>query len=334
MILSKSKNPFLRGAGQCQVLEKDGETEDYNWVSEVPRMQNNQESNKLLGNGRSRSSNGYSSRKRRKSSVSKLKEEVPITKLPDTKSSSRRSSRQSSMASSTDKVEIIPYNAFAPSQSDNQSASHKMVVGQSAKSSIYEPEYLPYDILCDKRNSYASGLSGNSFSIQTKKPNHRCTYYIGSYGDENLSPDCCLDQPCYFVASETDEVSDQVSCNATLQEMVHVRCHQSPNLTSEGSAESQRRKEHNRELSELEEEVERQTTNGSGDDQQQKLPPYSRTLSMPAERAHSMMTRQTLRCASLRRVHPSLPDYDALAAKFTALKREHSKKEPVVAAIS
>eukprot|EP00268_Persea_americana_P030937 TRINITY_DN3000_c0_g1_i6.p1 TRINITY_DN3000_c0_g1~~TRINITY_DN3000_c0_g1_i6.p1 ORF type:complete len:833 (+),score=143.87 TRINITY_DN3000_c0_g1_i6:1823-4321(+) len=59
-------------------------------------------------------------------------------------------------------------------------------------------------------------------------------------------------------------------------------------------------------------------------------PPYLRTITMPLpERPKATLANQTPRSASFqfqqhnRHVHPKLPDYDDLAAKFIALKKEH-----------
>lgn len=61
-------------------------------------------------------------------------------------------------------------------------------------------------------------------------------------------------------------------------------------------------------------------------------PPYLRAMTMPLpERPKITPTNQTSRSGSFqfqpnnRHVHPKLPDYDDLAAKFTALKKEHSQ---------
>jgi vacuolar protein sorting-associated protein IST1 len=58
--------------------------------------------------------------------------------------------------------------------------------------------------------------------------------------------------------------------------------------------------------------------------------PYLRAMTMPQERSKYSNRENVERCSSFPiespiHVHPKLPDCDDIAAKFTALKREHAK---------
>ncbi|XP_068659575.1 uncharacterized protein [Aristolochia californica] len=162
-----------------------------------------------------------------------------------------------------------------------------------------------------------------SFGGQEKTPSHQCKYNgrrrsFTHSSNDNMGCECCLDHPCYFFTSDVDEELDgQTSHTRGVVDTVQI----SPSWDSSPDMDRQRHATA----------AAFQSHSPMIETKIARAAPYSRAMTMPIERSKVTGKKETLRCSSFGHVHPKLPDYDELAAKFTALKKEHTKRYTVPA---
>jgi vacuolar protein sorting-associated protein IST1 len=124
---------------------------------------------------------------------------------------------------------------------------------------------------------------------------------------------CSLNQPCYFcIYDEKDFLETQFMNPKRVIEATHFEQDYMHDETKEKNIATSN--------------VSNPRTNGSLTRIETEVP-YLRAMTMPQER-HRKGKDKMLRTFScpyqhLNHVHPKLPDYDDIAAKFSALKREH-----------
>jgi vacuolar protein sorting-associated protein IST1 len=125
--------------------------------------------------------------------------------------------------------------------------------------------------------------------------------------------ECSLNQPCYFcIYDEKDFLETQFMNPKRVIEATHVEQDYMHDETKEKNIATSN--------------VSNPRTNGSLTRIETEVP-YLRAMTMPQER-HRKGKDKMLRTFSCpyqhpNHVHPKLPDYDDIAAKFSALKREH-----------
>ncbi|GAU27170.1 hypothetical protein TSUD_104800 [Trifolium subterraneum] len=124
---------------------------------------------------------------------------------------------------------------------------------------------------------------------------------------------CSLDQPCYFcIYDDKDYLETQ---------FMHDECYHCGPFFEVGNGNNETKEEII-----VTSNVSNPRTNGSLTRVETEVP-YLRAMTMPQER-HRKGKDKMLRTFSCpyqhpNHVHPKLPDYDDIAAKFTALRREH-----------
>ncbi|KAG9448293.1 hypothetical protein H6P81_014421 [Aristolochia fimbriata] len=151
---------------------------------------------------------------------------------------------------------------------------------------------------------------------QEKTPSHQCKYNgrrsFNNSSNQNMGCECCLDHPCYFFASDVDEEIIKASPSWDSSPSIEMLRHATTAASRSHSP-----------VIETKVAGSRKTEQPGG---QVRPAPYTRAMTMPIERSKVSGDTETLRCSSFGHVHPKLPDYDELAAKFTALKKEHRER--------
>lgn len=163
-----------------------------------------------------------------------------------------------------------------------------------------------------KKKHHKSSLEGTPPSSYSRKKqmlhsfSKKETTLNSCQNEDSTRSGCSLDQPCYFCLYD-DEKETHVQQSVVIDECCHCR----PFCDDE--------------LNKGMELVTNPSTNGSLT-RKEKEATYSRTMTMPQERNKNRKDKmlRTYSCPSPypNHVHPKLPDYDDIAAKFTAIKRE------------
>jgi len=141
---------------------------------------------------------------------------------------------------------------------------------------------------------------------------------------------CSLDQPCYFcLYDEKDCLETRTLNRKRVIEATHVEqgvmldecCHCKP-FSEVGNGNNETKAEIIASNN-----VSNPRTNGSLTTRTETEVPYSRAMTMPQMRQRKGKDKmlRTYSCPSQHpnHVHPKLPDYDDIATKFTALRREY-----------
>lgn len=168
-----------------------------------------------------------------------------------------------------------------------------------------------------KKKHQKSSLEGTPPSSYSRKKqmlhsfSKKETTLNSCQNEDSTRSGCSLDQPCYFCLYD-DEKETHVQQSVVIDECCHCR----PFCDDE--------------LNKGMELVINPSTNGSLTRIETEAT-YSRTMTMPQERNRNSKDKmlRTYSCPSPypNHVHPKLPDYDDIAAKFTAIKRQNLGKK-------
>lgn len=146
------------------------------------------------------------------------------------------------------------------------------------------------------------------------------------------SSSCSLENPCYFCTSdETDATSYSPGMPKIQCTICYHKCtyNKKPDIQQAEEIYSSRKSSKNGDVNAF---LFSSSEAGSHEAKKESKPSYSRAATMPVERPNDGNSNSCLRSNSFpaeqlgrsplhQHVHPKLPDYDELAAKFTALKK-------------
>ncbi|XP_062106290.1 uncharacterized protein LOC133817720 [Humulus lupulus] len=237
---------------------------------------------------------------------------------------------------------------YGQQPSNKQRSYHQQLQRkQQKKTSVDEGDKRPNQ-LCNTEMGFT--FLPRNRRCYPKKPECRCC------SSHNMRHSCSsLESPCYFFADEDDDDCDSPSFRKpkNLSSSHYSRDHNgetdeevesiiSPQKPRRRSYESKSMvydvftypdhqiQSQNYVLEEKEERFGSRWGNGvSCRTRKDSVPPYIRTVTMPPERPKDISDENFQRSKSFpiqtpNHVHPKLPDYDDIAAKFTALKKERS----------
>ncbi|RVW13341.1 hypothetical protein CK203_089027 [Vitis vinifera] len=171
------------------------------------------------------------------------------------------------------------------------------------------------------------------------------SYSRGNHNCE-LAADCSLENPCYFSASDGWRAKEPEMKRASLPQK-DGRNHKS-GATLDGAHSVQQPQKQSKKAERVEGRSDNLGSQGSCNGTmtspwtKMAQSPYLRAMTMPPERTQDNCTDNILRSNSfplqqpnhLSHVHPKLPDYDDLEAKFTALKKAYLQtKEPTTTSL-
>ena len=207
------------------------------------------------------------------------------------------------------------------------------------------------------KNTHREGVGSNFVTGKCKNDQLRSCSRVGHNCE--LAADCSLEYPCYFSANDGRDESEmempygkQNRTKTIFQdgkpkspEMIQVslppkcRKNQKSGATLDGACSVQQPPKQSKKAERVKQSSGNLSIHGSCNGTmasswtKKAESSYLRAMTMPPERARDDCNDNIIRSNSfpqptnLSHVHPKLPDYDDLAAKFTALKKAHQQKK-------